>query len=121
MTEQIIDGANPTASNADTQVGGGTGTTRPYSGPAALIGWCSVAAGVAISWSGLFQERGKQGFEIALVALTLGGPSAFVAGIVTLVGRRWIQGALLIVAGMGLVGIAVLLIIAVGSVPYFHG
>ncbi|OAI71412.1 hypothetical protein RSP797_12630 [Ralstonia solanacearum] len=74
-----------------------------------------------ISWSGLFQERGKQGFEIALVALTLGGLSAFVAGIVTLVGRRWIQGALLIVAGMGLVGIAVLLLIAAGSVPYFHG
>ncbi|AXW17359.1 hypothetical protein CJO96_23390 (plasmid) [Ralstonia solanacearum] len=86
-----------------------------------LIGWLIVAIGVAGCWSGLFQERGRQGFEIALEALVVSSLFAFVAGVVTLAGRRWIQGALLVVAGMGLAGMEVLLVIAVGSVPYFHG
>ncbi|WP_426926546.1 hypothetical protein [Ralstonia pseudosolanacearum] len=120
MTEQVVDGANHPGNSATTRIEVSP-AAQPVSGPAALIGWLSIAAGVAGCWWGLYQERGPRGFEIALVALIVSSLSAFVAGVVTLAGRRWIQGALLVVGGMGLVGIAVLFVIAVGSVPYFHG
>lgn len=121
MTEQVAGGAGHPSSKAGTPLRAIKVATRPYSGPAALIGWFCVAAGLAGGGMGIFQEGGPQGLGTALVALVLGGLSAFVAGFVTLAGRRWIQGPLLIVAGMGLAGIAVLLLVAVGSVPYFHG
>ena len=121
MKEQVAGGPTHSGSKGETRVGDVDVVTRQSSGPAALIGWYCVAAGVAGGCMGFFQERGPEGFVIGLVALVLGGLSAFVVGVATLVGRRWIQGPLLIVAGLGMAWIPVQLFVAVGSVPYFHG
>ena len=116
MTEQVAGGAGHPSSKADTRGRAAKVATRPYSQPDALIGWFCVAVGLAGGGMGVFLEGGPQGLKTALVALVLSGLAAFVAGVVTLVGRRWIQGPLLIVAGMGLVGIAMWVFIAAASV-----
>lgn len=51
MTEQVAGGAGHPSSKADTPLRAVKVATRPYSGPAALIGWFCVAAGLpAVAW-----------------------------------------------------------------------
>lgn len=87
---------------------------RRYSGVAAVIGWCSAAASVIGSGLGLVLG-GELMFSVLLFSTAIGGLLTFVAGIVTVCGRRRAQGGALVVVGALLLGLFAMIVAFVGA------